>query len=593
MTSNLITAISWERVHLSLTALLSGYSGAAESVQFVIVDGELVFPVKTTPIGDRQYRIDLNVTNFRGRERVPNGTWRFIPLVDGEPWPPLADGPSWPPTCADGDLAVELPPAAGYDLNDVHHRLDQDSRVFLYSRNHAAYVIAFGMSENDEDPEFLMRTYLLFRRGGMSGRNVPKPPLGKRFSRKVLPSARRMKLTNLAYRLLRLINPPRGNRILFASEMRTSIEGNLARVHERMIERGLDSQYKFRYSFRIPSTVSRWGTLRTIYLLATSDIVLIDDYFGLLGALRFSPETKIIQLWHAGSGFKSIGYSRFGRYGSPGLVNAHRKYTYAITGSKHLIPVYAEAFGIEDSAVVATGLPRIDTFLNKERAQKIVADFFEQYPNLNGKRIILFAPTFRGRGIKDAYYDYSRIDFPKLYEMCGETSVVLFRMHHFVTDPVPTPPEYADRILDFASFPETNDLLHVTDVLITDYSSVVYEFCLLDKPILFYAYDKDTYSAVRGFHRDYDATAPGKVCTTFDELVKALQNEDYDLSRLEAFRRENFDYVDTGSADRVIDWLILGDPPARGKATGEPKFRDRATAEVTASPSAASGGRKP
>jgi len=242
---------------------------------------------------------------------------------------------------------------------------------------------------------------------------------------------------------------------------------------------------------------------------------------------------------------------------------------------------------------VATGLPRIDTFLNKERAQKIVADFFEQYPNLNGKRIILFAPTFRGRGIKDAYYDYSRIDFPKLYEMCGETSVVLFRMHHFVTDPVPTPPEYADRILDFASFPETNDLLHVTDVLITDYSSVVYEFCLLDKPILFYAYDKDTYSAVRGFHRDYDATAPGKVCTTFDELVKALQNEDYDLSRLEAFRRENFDYVDTGSADRVIDWLILGDPPARGKATGEPKFRDRATAEVTASPSAASGGRKP
>jgi CDP-ribitol ribitolphosphotransferase len=237
-------------------------------------------------------------------------------------------------------------------------------------------------------------------------------------------------------------------------------------------------------------------------------------------------------------------------------------------------------------------LPRIDTFLNKERTQKVVAGFFEQYPNLDGKRIILFAPTFRGRGIEDAYYNYSCIDFGKLYEMCGETSVVLFRMHHFVTVPVPIPAEYADRLLDFESFPETNDLLHVADVLITDYSSVIYEFSLLDKPMLFYAHDKESYSAVHGFHRDYDATAPGKVCTTFDELVKALQNEDYDMSRLEAFRRENLDYVDTCSADRVIDWLILDDPTEGGQATGESARRDPATAAVAANPSAPNRGRK-
>jgi CDP-ribitol ribitolphosphotransferase len=574
----LITAISWERVHLSLTVLLSGCSQAADSVQFVIVDGKRVFPVKTTPVGDRQYRIDINVTNFRSRDLVPNGTWRFVPLVGGGPWPPLADGPSRLPTRVDGGVPVELLPAAHYGLNELH-RLDLHSRVFLYGDDHVAYVITFGLSENDEHPEFLMRTYLLGRRR-MPDPNAAKPPLGQR----LLPPARRAKFAKLNYRLSRLINPPRGNRILFASERRTSIEGNLARVHERMIERGLDARYKFRYSFRIPSTISGWSTLRAIYLLATSDIVLIDDYFGMLGEPDISPDTKIIQLWHAGSGFKSIGFSRFGRYGSAGRLNAHRKYTYAITGSKNLIPVYAEAFGIEESAVVATGLPRIDTFLNKERTQKIVTDFFEQYPNLNGKRIILFAPTFRGRGIEDAYYDYSRIDFARLYEMCGETSAVLFRMHHFVTAAVPIPPEYTDRLLDFESFPETNDLLHVADVLITDYSSVVYEFSLLDKPMLFYAYDKDTYSAVRGFHRDYDATAPGKVCTTFGELVKALQNEDYDLSRLAAFRRENFDYLDAGSADRVIDWLILGDPPAGGQATSEPTCLDPATAQVAAGP---------
>jgi CDP-ribitol ribitolphosphotransferase len=591
MTSSLITAISWERVHLSLTVLLSGYSQAATSVQFVIVDGGRVLPVTTTHLGDSQYRITINVTNFRNRSQVPNGTWRFLPLVDAELQPPPGDGHAQLPTYADGRQALGPPAAARYDLNEAPG-LDEHSRVFLFADDHLAFVINFGLSESDGQPEFLMRTFLMGRRR-MPDQNAARPSLSERLSRRLVPAGRRTKLVNLAYRLSRRINRPRGNRILFASVRRTRIDGNLARVRDRMIERGLDTRFRFRFFFRVPSTASTTSTLRAIYLLATSDIVLIDEYFGLLGELDLAPETKIIQLWHAGSGFKSVGYSRLSGHGSAGALGAHRTYTHAITGSTNLIPVYAEAFGIEESAVVATGLPRIDAFLDEERTQNVVAGFFEQYPTLKGKRIILFAPTFRGRGIEDAYYDYSRIDFGKLYETCSETSVVLFRMHHFVTAPVPIPPEYADRLLDFESFPETNDLLHVTDVLITDYSSVIYEFSLLNRPMVFYAYDKDTYSAVLGFHRDYDATAPGKVCRTFDELIKVLQTEDYDMSKLAAFRRENFDFIDTGSADRVIDWLILNDAPAGVRAISEPAGSDPAAAAVAADSTAANRGRTP
>lgn len=544
MMTCLIRAISWERVHLSLTATLPRSSDAPGNAQFMIVDGARVFPVKTTPVGDGRYRLEINVTNFRDRRPVPDGTWRFVPYIGGQPGP-----------------------ATGYDLAALE-RLDQDSRTFLYAANKAAYIVGFGISEDDERPHFVMRTYVMFRKPNPKP-NSPKPSLRRRVVRWVLPRSRRVKLANQVYRLARLLNPPRGNRILFASEMRSDMEGNLARVHERMIERGLDSRYKFRYSFRVPRIATMQTTLRTIYLLATSDIVLIDDYFGLLETLELSPETRIIQLWHAGSGFKAVGYSRFGTYGSPGLRNAHRKYTYAITGSKRLVPVYAEAFGIEESAVVATGLPRVDTFLDTERTQKVVSDFFAKYPNLVDKKIILFAPTFRGRGIHDAYYDYSRIDFGKLYDVCGANSVVLFRMHHFVRRPVPIPEMYAGRLFDFATFPETNDLMHVADVLITDYSSVIYEFSLLDKPMLFYAYDKEVYSATRRFHRDFDATAPGRVCESFDELVKALQTEDYQTWKIEGFRQENFDCIDTGSADRAIDWLILNDPHTSAQADSE------------------------
>jgi CDP-ribitol ribitolphosphotransferase / teichoic acid ribitol-phosphate polymerase len=526
-----ITAISWERVHLSLLTTFAGQGDVAGNVQFMIVDGDRVYPVQTTPVGNGQYRLDINVTNFRDRRQVPDGTWRFVAYIDGKPGP-----------------------AAGYDLSALGE-LDESSRSFLYSANKASYIINFAISEDADNPDLIMRAYQMYRR--------PKPPkasLKRRIKQRVLPRSRRVRLANAVYRLARLAKPSKGNRILFASEMRTAMEGNLERVHERMAERGLASKYDIRHSFRIPRIATKQTTLRTIYLLATSDIVLIDDYFGLLETLNLAPETKIIQLWHAGSGFKAVGYSRFGVYGSPRLQNAHRKYTYTIAGSTHLVPVYAEAFGIEESAVIPTGLPRIDTFLDTARTEKVVSDFYKEYPHLVGKKIILFAPTFRGRGIQDAHYDYSQIDFARLHEMCGDDAVVLFRMHHFIRKPVPIPAKYADRLIDFAKFPSTNDLLHMTDVMITDYSSVIYEYSLLDKPMLFYAYDKEVYSATRGFHRDYDSMAPGKVCETFDELVKALQTEDYDTEKVEAFRRENFDRIDTGSADRVIDWLILSDP---------------------------------
>jgi CDP-ribitol ribitolphosphotransferase len=535
-----ITEISWTRVHLTVTVTFtSGGDSLGDDVHFTLVDEERSYPVKTKRAGRGVYRLSINVTNFNARKQVPEGTWRFVPVIDGVPGP-----------------------GAQYDLTRMDS-LDQDSRTFLYAQNRTAYVVAFGITESDVAPEFLMRAYQMTRLVPP----VSKQPLKTRIKKRVLSRARRVKLANAAYRVSRRLNPPKGNRILFASEMRPSIEGNLARIHDRMVERGLDKQFEFRYSFRLPHTGTKRSTLRAIYLLATSDYVLIDDYFGMFESLNVSPKTKIIQVWHAGSGFKAIGYSRFGNYGSPKLQNAHRKYTYAITGSKHLAPVYAEAFGIEEAAVIPTGLPRIDTFLDEARTEKVVTSFFEQHPNLAGKRIILFAPTFRGRGINDAYYDYSRIDFEKLYEVCGDDSVVLFRMHHFVHEPVPIPEKFADRMYDFASFVDTNDLLHVTDLLITDYSSIIYEFSLLDKPMLFYAYDKDVYAATRGFHRDYDATAPGKVCENFDELIKAIADEDFDTWKIEVFRRENFDSVDTNSGDRVIDWLILSTPSKAKKAT--------------------------
>ena len=557
-----VTQMVWERVHLTLTLAFDGVHGGTESTAeegddadldiaavlrgeatFALIDGKRRHHVVADHLGGNRYQIKLNVTQFNGRRQIPDGTWRITPFVDDAEYEP-----------------------ATYDLESAD-RLEDLSRVFLYDGNRTVYTVSFGFTEADDPPLLLMRTYQLFRRTGKRPGRIKRM---KSFPKRVTGRANRRKVMRKLYDTVCRIWPKKGDRVLFASEQRTQIEGNLLRIRDRMVERGLDSKYHLSYSFRTPSTSSRRTALRTLYLLARADYVFIDDYFVLFDSLQLSPETSVIQVWHAGSGFKSVGYSRFGKYGSPKLSNAHRKYTYAITGSSHLVPVYAEAFGIEESAVIPTGLPRIDIFLDPGRTREVVQRFYDEHPDLRGKRLILFAPTFRGRGIKDAFYPYDRIDFDALYDNLDDDTVVLFRMHHFIRDSVPIPPEYADRMRDFSRYPSGNDLLQVVDLLITDYSSIIYEYSLLERPMLFFAYDKDVYSATRGFHRDYVDTAPGKVCVTFDALLAAMRDGDYEQWRRDAFVRENFDHVDTHSADRVIDWLLLGRPvgtPVEGQDT--------------------------
>ncbi len=130
-------------------------------------------------------------------------------------------------------------------------------------------------------------------------------------------------------------------------------------------------------------------------------------------------------------------------------------------------------------------------------------------------------------------------------------------MHHFIHEEIPIPGQYRDKFLNFTHFADGLNLLHVTDIMITDYSSIIYEFSMLDRPMLFFSYDREVYEATRGFHRNYIESAPGKVCDTFDDLMTALETHDYEIERVEKFRKENFDNIDRGSSDRFIDWILL------------------------------------
>ena len=133
-------------------------------------------------------------------------------------------------------------------------------------------------------------------------------------------------------------------------------------------------------------------------------------------------------------------------------------------------------------------------------------------------------------------------------------------MHPFVTRKAAIPKKYADRIIDAAGYREVNDILFIIDVLITDYSSIIYETSLLKKPMLFYAFDRRYYEATRDFYEPYEQIVPGKIVSDFDELLEAMENDDYEFHKMDAFIKKNFTYTDGKATDRVIDRLIMGLP---------------------------------
>ena len=104
--------------------------------------------------------------------------------------------------------------------------------------------------------------------------------------------------------------------------------------------------------------------------------------------------------------------------------------------------------------------------------------------------MILFAPTYRGKNRKTAYYPYHMINFQRLYDFCGEEYVVLFKMHPWVSEAVPIEEAHKDRFVDANKYPNINDLFYITEILITDYSSNIFEYSLMRKPMLFFAFDK-------------------------------------------------------------------------------------------------------
>jgi CDP-ribitol ribitolphosphotransferase len=350
--------------------------------------------------------------------------------------------------------------------------------------------------------------------------------------------------------------PVKENRITFLTDSRGGLYGNFKFVYEELRRRGItDIKCMLKPQDNTKKTLKE--KIKIIYYLATSSVVLLDDYYPFIYNIIPREGVKLVQLWHASGAFKTFGFTRAGKPGWPQNPRAknHRIYTHAIVSSKAIRRFYAEAYAISENKVIATGIPRTDVFFDNNYKYQKIQEFYEKYPILNNKKVIMFAPTFRGIG-RGGYYDFENLDLDKMRENLSNEYVIIMKLHPFVSNMPNYGDKYKDFMIDLTNENEINDLLFLADILITDYSSVCFEYSLLNKPMIFFSYDMEDYILKRDFYYPYESFVPGPIVKTTEEIIDTIKSGDFKLDKLEKFRSEFFDHFDGKSSKRVVDMLL-------------------------------------
>ncbi|NTW71644.1 MAG: hypothetical protein HGA49_05320 [Eubacteriaceae bacterium] len=517
-----ISSITWERVNIIVEGEALLQKRKAEKCYLILrnLPGESEISIPIRPDEDGKFQSRINITTIKETYPLPHGIWDvFIRIVTPE------------------NVYESL-----FFKNSEIAENENYTKIFRYGRN-----------------RYVVNPYIEKAFGHMVVEivNYKAAALKSKRTIKNMVKATRDFVYSLLYRLCAAIFPQNEKRVLFATDSRSNLSGNMRFVHDRMKERGLDFEYSYLFKEKVTHKRNIRDKLAMPYYLAVSKYIFVDDFYPMIYPLKLRENTELIQLWHAVGAFKTFGYSRVGKIGGPSpFSNHHKNYTKVTVSSQDVVKYYAEGFGVEECKVYPTGIPRTDVFFDKEYEESTKADLYKAYPELLGKKVIMFAPTFRGNGAKTAYYDFDQINYEKLYEMCGDEYVVIFKMHPFVKKGLEYPAEYEGVFYDMSENREINDLLFITDLMITDYSSTCFDYSLLNKPMLFFAYDLEDYISKRDFYYDFESFVPGKICRTFDDLLEAIKNEDYEFEKVGIFRDKFFEHTDGKSTDRVIDCIF-------------------------------------
>ncbi|WNF37326.1 CDP-glycerol glycerophosphotransferase family protein [Bacillaceae bacterium IKA-2] len=373
-------------------------------------------------------------------------------------------------------------------------------------------------------------------------------------------------MMKLFYRIGTKIIPVDKKLILFESGLGKQYGDSPRYIYEAVVKKKIGYStvwvYNKNHEFLNPETksVKRLSPLYYYYLLRSKYWVNNQNFPNYIVK---RPETTFLQTWH-GTPLKKMLYDIETVQGrSEGYVDrigsAINNWDYLISPSDYASKAFRSAFQYEGE-ILEVGYPRNDLFFAQNQNNTLVGDIVRSLNLPEGKKILLYAPTFRdNKTTKNNKFVFDiDFDLDKLYEEFHEDYVLLLRMHVVISNRLYVDPKYNDFVFNVSDYPEMQELLVISNVLITDYSSVMFDFANSNKPILFYTYDLKEYrDNTRGFYIDFEEEAPGPLLFNTEELLLAIKDlEQFGVKYNQKYKdfQQKYCYLEDGNAtQRVVD----------------------------------------
>lgn len=313
-----------------------------------------------------------------------------------------------------------------------------------------------------------------------------------------------------------------------------------------------ESNLEYSYRFSI-----KW-----LYHMATAKYWVTNSRMPLW--IPKSVDTIYLQTWH-GTPLKKLA-SDIEKVQMPGtdtkrykenFYKESRNWDYLISPNRYSTEIFKRAFNF-DKTVIESGYPRNDSLYNDNDPEKI--NLIKNKLGISDeKKVILYAPTWRDNLFyeKGKYKFETALNMNKMRDSLADEYVLLIRMHYLISDQINLE-GLESFVYDVSNYEDIRDLYLISDLLVTDYSSVFFDFANLNRPILFFVHDLEEYkNELRGFYFDFEKEAPGPLTRTTKDLISEINHiGNYDLEKVKNFNMQFCSLEDGRASQRVVEKIF-------------------------------------
>ncbi|OAD64472.1 hypothetical protein A7K95_04805 [Pediococcus parvulus] len=376
------------------------------------------------------------------------------------------------------------------------------------------------------------------------------------------------KIMQFVYSFMKVFCRIKPKQVIFESGIGKQYSDSPKQIYQKMLTDPFFEGYKFIWIYN-GYDIEKDDRLKIIkrfsweyfYYLATSEYWVNNQNFPYY--IHKPKHTTFLQTWH-GTPLKKMmndvdSFSDKDAGYVPRMNKVNAQWDYLVSPSHYATERFESAF-LPKAKILEVGYPRNDVFFLSDNEKGEILRQLRNMWGINNKKVILYAPTFRDDDKTSAgKQDFKlNLNIEAMYKALHEDYVVLFRQHAIVKTKLYIPDYFKDFFIDVSKFSDVQQLYLLADMCVTDYSSVMFDYAITKKPLLFYTYDYEDYKEnLRGFYIDFEAEAPGPLLYDTDQLIDAVQHIDQVEKNYESKYQQfynKYGYIENGtSTKKVID----------------------------------------